>query len=256
MMEPTKSRALRTLLGVVLVLLTSRLSDARVTIPPGFVFLRDIAPGIAQDIRYAGGNNFTGGPLPGYHSGECVLRRPVALALKQVQDDLARNHLSLKVYDCYRPTRAVTAMAHWAADQNPQIDTRSYYPNLPKNRLFALGYISNRSAHSRGVAVDLTIVPLSRLTEPAVPQQPDSCAGPLKARAPDNSLDMGTTFDCFDPRSATRHPSIGQDQRANRQILLGAMTRHGFSNYHREWWHFSFPSADTRIEFDFPIERR
>ena len=83
-----------------------------------------------------------------------------------------------------------------------------------------------------------------------------SCAGPLAARAPDDSLDMGTAFDCFSPRSFTRDQAIAPEQRARRQILLDAMQRRGFVNYKREWWHFSYPAADTRTAYDFPVEAR
>src|SRR6185312_8080698 len=124
-------------------------------------------------------NNFTGHPLPGYDAGQCILARAAALALKRVQADLARENLSLKVYDCYRPTRAVAAMARWAANSHASADTRRFYPALKKDRLFALGWIAAHSAHSRGVAVDLTLVPKGS------PQPPfdanahyGSCAGP------------------------------------------------------------------------------
>src|SRR6266581_3707137 len=88
-------------------------------LPPGFVHLRAIDPTIAQDIRYAGSDNFVGRPLPGYEAAECILRQEVAAALKRVQADLAAAGLSLKVYDCYRPARAVRAMAAWAHDGGP-----------------------------------------------------------------------------------------------------------------------------------------
>src|ERR1043166_7210102 len=91
-------------------------SFAREMLPPGFVYLRDVDSSIHQDIRYATGDNFTGRPLPGYGAAECILRRDTAEALKGVQADLSRENLSLKVYDCYRPTRAVRGMAAWAHD--------------------------------------------------------------------------------------------------------------------------------------------
>ena len=120
------------------------------------VYLRDIDASIRQDMRYAGADNFTGRPLPGSGAGECMLRRPVAIALKAVQAELAGRALSLKVYDCYRPTRAVAAMARWSRGAGGP-DTSRFYPAAERNQLFALGYISGFSAHSRGVAVDLTI---------------------------------------------------------------------------------------------------
>ena len=67
---------------------------------------------------------------------------------------------------------------------------------------------------------------------------------------------MGTAFDCFSTHSYTRDGAISAEQRAHRQVLLDAMRRHGFVNYFREWWHFSYPAADTRTEYDFPVERR
>jgi D-alanyl-D-alanine dipeptidase len=239
-------------------LLLPSAAAAQSHLPSGFVYLRDVDPSIRQDMRYAGSNNFTGRPIPGYTGGECVLRRAAAVALQRVQANLARENLSLKVYDCYRPARAVAAMARWASDPRATPDTSRFYPGLDKRRLFALGYIAGHSAHSRGVAIDLTIVP--RNAPSPSPLNADtrygSCAGPAAARAPDDSLDMGTAFDCFSTRSFTRDGSITAEQRARRQTLLDAMARHGFVNYRREWWHFSYPVADTRTEYDFPIERR
>jgi D-alanyl-D-alanine dipeptidase len=227
-------------------------------LPAGFVYLRDIDAGIRQDMRYAGSNNFTGRPLPGYDAGECVLKRAAALALKRVQAELARDGLSLKVYDCTRPVRAVRAMARWAADGTTTPDTGRFHPGLDKRRLFALGYISAHSAHARGVAVDLTLVP--RESPPMAADDPNrrygACTGPAAARAPDDSLDMGTGYDCFNVKSYTRADGLTDAQKQNRARLVAAMARHGFRNYKREWWHFSFPAAATRTEYDFPITPR
>ena len=234
------------------------LAQSAPRLPDAFVYLRDIDPSIRQDMRYAGHNNFIGHPLPGYRAGECLLRRPAALALKPCRPTSRDRHLSLKVYDCYRPTRAVARMAQWADDPSAKPDTSRFYPGLKKANLFALGYIASHSAHSRGVAVDLTVVPKDG--PPPAPYDANarygSCAGPAAARAPDDSLDMGTSFDCFSVKSYTRNASITAEQRARRMVLLHAMARHGFVNYKREWWHFSYPAADTRREYDFPIERR
>jgi len=209
-------------------------------------------------MRYAGRDNFTGHPLPGYDAPECLLRRPIALALKRVQAELAAKDLSLKVYDCYRPTRAVAAMAAWARDTKATPDTSRFYPKLDKSKLFALGYISGHSAHSRGVAVDLTVV--KRDAAPPARFDPaagyGACTAPQANRAPDDSLDMGTGFDCFDVKSHTANALIAPAQAANRRILLDAMRRHGFTNYKREWWHFSFDSADDGRAFNAPIVTR
>jgi D-alanyl-D-alanine dipeptidase len=224
---------------------------------PPLIYLRDIDASIARDIRYAGRDNFTGRPLPGYDAPECLLRPAAARALSQVQAELAAAHLSLKVYDCYRPTRAVAGMAAWSRSSEDATDTSRFYPALKKANLFALGYIANRSAHSRGVAVDLTLVPRGSADaafDPAAHYGP--CTGPHTERAPDNSLDMGTGFDCFDVKSHTHNAGITPAQAANRRLLLDVMRKHGFTNYKREWWHFSYNAADTGAAYDMPIAPR
>ena len=207
-------------------------------------------------MRYAGDDNFTGAALPGYDAAECVLRREVAAALARVEADLAPQGLGLKVYDCYRPTRAVAAMEHWAKDAR-DTSTRRFYPALDKRRLFALGYIAAHSAHSTGIAVDLTLVqrgapPGGRFDRAA---HYGACTGLASERAPDNSLDLGTGFDCFDARSVTASPALTPEQTRRRSVLLAAMRRRGFHNYFREWWHFTFGPRPVTA-YDFPIEPR
>jgi len=225
-------------------------------LPADFVYLRDVDASIAQDMRYAGDDNFTGAALPGYAAGECMLRREVAQALARVEADLAPRGLGLKVYDCYRPTRAVAAMEHWASDTG-DTSTRRFYPQLDKRRLFALGYIAAHSAHSTGIAVDLTLIergapPAGRFDRAA---HYGPCTGLASERAPDNSLDMGTGFDCFDPKSFTRAATITPEQARWRAVLLAAMRERGFHNYVREWWHFTYGPRPPR-SYDFPIEPR
>jgi D-alanyl-D-alanine dipeptidase len=123
---------------------------AQGALPAGFVYLRAVDPSIVQDIRYAGSDNFVGRPLPGYEAAECILRRDVAAALKRVQADLVGSGLSLKVYDCYRPTRAVRAMAAWVNDGRSETATKRFFPKLPKSSLLRAGYIASRSRHSAG----------------------------------------------------------------------------------------------------------
>jgi D-alanyl-D-alanine dipeptidase len=229
---------------------------AQGALPPGFVYLRDVDPTIAQDMRYASADNFVGRSLPGYDAAECVLRRDAALALKQVQADLAPSGLGLKVYDCYRPARAVQAMAQWAGDGKDGGATKRFFPKLQKNSLFALGYISSRSEHSMGIAIDLTLIETS--AAPAAPFDRAAaygpCTGPAAQRAPDNSLDMGTGYDCFDTMSHTASGGIGAEPRRRRSILAAAMSKRGFRNYHREWWHFSYGRPGPR--HDVPIGPR
>ena len=141
-------------LMTILALLAPVTAEARGALPAGFVYLREIDPSIVQDMRYATSDNFTGHPLPGYRAGECVLRRDVAQALRRVQADLAREHLSLKTYDCYRPLRAVRAMARWSQAPDTAPPTKRFFPALEKRTLFSGGYIAAQSAHSTGNAVD------------------------------------------------------------------------------------------------------
>jgi D-alanyl-D-alanine dipeptidase len=179
----------------------------RSRLPAGFVYLRDIDSSIVQDIRYATAFNFTGAPLPGYNAPECILLREAADALKQVQDDLRPRNLALKVYDCYRPRRAVSAFVDWVGKLSSKGDER-YYPHTDRADLVKLGYISAVSSHSFGTAVDLTLIPLPRT--PAPPLTAGASYGPCNApkaqREPDESVDMGTSFDCFD--LASRNPAL------------------------------------------------
>lgn len=222
-------------------------------LPKGFVYLREVAPSIAQDIRYASSNNFTAAPLPGYGAPECILRREAAEALARVQADLARQHLSLKTYDCYRPERAVRAMWRWAHDGGRD-GNKSFYPNTDKRELFALGYIAARSKHSTGTAIDLTLIPLGA-PAPSPRDASAPCTAPAAERAADNSLDMGTGFDCLDVKSHTRAAAITSEQRRARETLRAAMSAHGFRNYFREWWHYEFTGAPLHA-YDVPIEAR
>jgi zinc D-Ala-D-Ala dipeptidase len=230
---------------------------AQGALPSGFVYLREVDPTIAQDIRYAGRDNFVGRPLPGYGAPECILRRDVAAALKRVQAELAAAGFSLKVYDCYRPTRAVRAMAQWVNDGRSEAPTKRFFPRMPKTSLLS-GYISSRSQHSTGTAIDLTLIKAS--AAPAVPFDPAAaygpCTAPVAQRSPDNSLDMGTSFDCFDSASHTASRAIGAEQRRWRGVLVEAMRKQGFGNYAREWWHFSYAGSGLAWPYDFPIRAR
>jgi zinc D-Ala-D-Ala dipeptidase len=242
----------RTSAAVILVLLARMLTPSAVAqaLPPGFVYLRDLDPTIEQDIRYAGPENFFGHALPGYEAAECVLREPAARALAAVQTDLQSQGLGLKVYDCIRPARAVRAIVGWAGDgASDRIDDR-FFPHIAKGALLARGYIAANSTHSTGLAVDLTLVARDASREIRPPGGP--CHEPA-----DDSLEMGTTFDCFDPMAHTADPAISASARQHRALLVAAMQRRGFANYRREWWHFSLPDGGlARRPFDFPIVAR
>ena len=228
---------------------------AQGALPAGFVYLRAVDPSIAQDIRYAGSDNFVGRPLPGYEAAECILRRDVAAALKRVQADLAASGLSLKVYDCYRPTRAVRAMAAWVNDGRSEAATKRFFPKLPKSSLLRAGYIASRSRHSAGTTIDLTLMRAGAAPAPAFDQTAayGPCTAPLAQRSPDNAVDMGTSFDCFDAASHTASAAISAEQRRWRNVLVAAMRKQGFANYDHEWWHFSYAGSAGAPAYDFPI---
>jgi D-alanyl-D-alanine dipeptidase len=246
----------RTLLLLAALLLAPPAVAAE--LPPGFVYLRAVAPTIIQDMRYAGPDNFTGGRLPGYDAAECVVRLPVAEALKRVQEDLEPQGLSLKVYDCYRPLRAVRAMHAWVLEGRPPELARRFFPRLNKRELVSLGYIAERSNHSLGLAVDAGLVPLPHRA--AAPFDSGALYGPCtakaEARAPDDAIDMGTGYDCFDLKSHTASRDIPAESRRWRLHFAKLMAGHGFRNYAREWWHFDYVRAAAPEAFDFPISPR
>jgi len=241
----------------MMLLAVAQAATAQRALPSGFVYLRDVDPTIAQDMRYAGSDNFVGHPLPGYAAAECILRQDVAAALKRVQAELAAAGFSLKVYDCYRPMRAVRAMVEWVNDGRSGAITKRFFPRLTKNTLLR-GYISSQSRHATGAAIDLTLIkapPASPAPfDPAAAYGP--CTGPAAQRSPDNSLDMGTSFDCFDSMSYTASTAITAEQRRSRRMLVEAMRKQGFGNYDREWWHFSYARSGRTPPQDFPIRPR
>ncbi|MEO8322135.1 MAG: M15 family metallopeptidase [Bradyrhizobium sp.] len=226
-------------------------------LPAGFVYLRDIDPTIIQDIRYAGANNFMGRPLAGYGAGECVVKREVGLALKAIQQELAKQKLSLKMFDCYRPARASHDMVLWAQNGRETAAERRYNPAFSKQELFRLGYIAERSGHSTGAALDLTLVDLAADNSGRFDSAKAyaDCTAPVAARAPEGSVDMGTGYDCSDVKAHAAENSITPVQRKWRNRLVSAMSKQGFVNYSKEWWHFSLPGAGGQA-YDFPILAR
>jgi zinc D-Ala-D-Ala dipeptidase len=220
-------------------------------LPQGFLYLRDVAPTILQDIRYAGPNNFTGKPVPGYDAAECILQRGPAEALKRAQENAQKLGLSLKVYDCYRPVRAVRAFLAWAGEPEDR-RTKGYYPHIRKSQLVP-AYIAARSSHSTGAAVDLTLVPAASAPGAGTAAVKGGCTAPANERERDNSLDMGTSFDCFDSKANTASPLASPEERKNRALLRGILESAGFKHYPGEWWHFAYGAARDKRHYDFPV---
>ena len=254
-MQGLKRIALIALTGFGLAQVT--IAAAAQTLPGGFVYLRDIDPTILQDIRYAGSNNFVGRRLSGYDAAECVVKRQVGLALKLVQQELAQQKLSLKMFDCYRPARASHDMVLWSQNGRETAAERRFNPAISKRDLFRLGYIAEHSQHSTGAALDLTLVDLS--ADNSVAFDPAKtyadCTAAVGARAPEGSIDMGTGYDCTDPKGHTAARSITPEQRRWRDLLKSAMAKQGFANYWKEWWHFSKSGVGGQY-FDFSIPPR
>jgi len=218
------------------------------SLPDGFVRLSDVAPHIAQDIRYAGAFNFIGAPVPGYDAPECILTRTTAARLIAVEVDLAATGFGLVVYDCYRPRRTVTYFVAWAkATSGPDMGPQ-FYPGLTRADLIPMGYIARRSTHSRGSTVD---VGLRRKDEVVRIAPGGPCDGPVPRRG-DTSVDLGTSFDCFSPQSSVG-AAVGATARANRARLTGAMTAQGFAGYAAEWWHFRQTADPAKDGMDFPV---
>jgi zinc D-Ala-D-Ala dipeptidase len=225
-------------------------------LPDGFVYLRDQDPTIVQDIRYAGSHNFVGRPIRGYLAAECILSKPAATALEAVQAKLAAKKLSLIVWDCYRPKRAVDDFLQWSKDPTDTEMKAEFYPRTDKEKLFALGYLAKRSAHSRGSTVDLGVVPagVSSAPPPNASQPLKPCTSPKGERFEDGTIDFGTGYDCLDVLANTSNARAGGTALRNRQMLKSYMQRAGFRPYAKEWWHFELANEPFHGDgFDFEI---
>jgi len=232
----TRVKSYSLLTCLVLLLICSYPVDAPgADLPDGFVYVENVIPNVKVELRYYSTHNFVGDRIDGYLAPKCILTKEAAEALKGVQEDLSRFGLGLKIYDAYRPQRAVDHFVRWAKDRNDTRMKKEFYPNVDKKDLFREDYIAEKSGHSRGSTVDLTIVSLD-------------------AKKQDGQLDMGSGFDYFGPRSWPESPEIGAIQRAHRMLLQMVMEKHGFKPYPREWWHFTLerePYPETY--FNFPV---
>lgn len=196
-----------------------------------FVDVATIIPTAIFDIRYFSNNNFVGAPVDGYQAAKCFLHKTAAKALQQAHKQAQQAGYNFKIYDCYRPQRAVDHFVRWVNDENDTKTKAAYYPNLGKDQLLG-GYIAAKSGHSRGSTIDLT------LTDPQ-----------------GQALNMGSLFDMFDTISNTDDPRITEEQKANRYKLKNIMMAAGFSPYSMEWWHFTYkPQAYPDTYFNFVVK--
>jgi D-alanyl-D-alanine dipeptidase len=162
----------------------------------------------------------------------------------------------LNVWDCYRPARAVKEFVRWTKDASDTKMKAEFYPNFDKTQSIDVGYLSSRSAHSRGSTVDLGIVPatLAVLPQRASDEPLKPCSAPKDQRFDDGTIDLGTGYDCFDEKARFNHPMISDTARANRALLRDLMVANGFKPLQREWWHFELVDEPFPQEMmDFPI---
>lgn len=198
----------------------------------GFVLLADLVTGIVQEIRYYSTYNFMGERVDGYEEPVALLTKEAARALKTVANEVNVQGYRLKVFDAYRPAGAVRHFVMWGIED---LDLRMkpyFYPDLEKQELFKQGYIASQSSHSRGSAVDLTLLDMRTGKE----------------------VDMGSPFDLFSEASHPDSRAVTDEQYENRMFLQSVMTRNGFLPIDCEWWHFSLrdePYPD--IYFEFPV---
>lgn len=217
-------------LSVLLFFLLNCASRQDENLENNFSNIKNVIPSIETDIRYFGSHNFTGRPVVGYDAPVAILSTKATLALKKVQKELNKEGLGLKVFDGYRPQRAVTSFELWAKDINDTIAKREFYPEIDKRDLFTLGYIASKSGHTRGSTIDLTIINLQTNQE----------------------LDMGSPFDFFGTISHHITTVITPQQKNNRELLRTTMLKHGFKEYAEEWWHYTLieePFPETYFDF-------
>ena len=200
--------------------------------PSGFVLLTDLVPSVIQEIRYYSTYNFIGDRIDGYEEPCAIITKEAARALKEVSAELYVKGYRLKIFDAYRPASAVRRFVLWGIEDTDIRMKPYFYPALEKQELFKKGYISGRSSHSRGSAVDLTLLDMTTGRE----------------------LDMGSPFDLFSEISHPDCRSISEEQFFNRMLLREAMLRNGFEPIDCEWWHFSLKNEPyPNTYFEFPV---
>ena len=198
----------------------------------GFVSIGEVVPDAILEIRYYATYNFIGDRIDGYEEPAALITREAAKALKEVSDDVIRQGYRLKVFDAYRPQKAVDPFMRWARDPADIRMKPYFYPDLEKKDIIPKHYIAEHSGHSRGSTVDLTLFDM----------------------AAQQDIDMGGTFDFFGEKSHPDYTSVSETQHANRMLLQRLMLKHGFRPLDSEWWHFTLenePWPDTY--FTFPV---
>ncbi len=205
-------------------------------LPKGFVYLQDVDPSVIQTMKYYSADNFIGRPIKGYVAPKCILTQNTAQALAKLQVRLKSQGLGIKIYDCYRPTMAVNDFINWSRDIKDQRQKNNYYPAVDKADFFKLGYVAEKSGHSRGSTVDLTLVRFDAQHQPT-------------------ELDMGTHFDFMDETSHPLNNTIHDQAKQHRMLLRTLMAEAGFIPLETEWWHFTLKNEDfPNTYFNFLVQ--
>jgi D-alanyl-D-alanine dipeptidase len=205
-------------------------------------------------MRYATFNNFIGNPVPGYQRGVCIVTQEAAEQLRKAEQAIKPKGYTLKVYDCYRPQKAVDYFYKWS--QNPQDERQkaAFYPREIKKELFKRDYISRSSGHTRGSTVDITLVKINNNQSAISKNNLIRCYDKTPAYLNDDSLDMGTRFDCLDVTANIHYSNLSKVQKSNRLLLKQLMLRYGFKPYFNEWWHFTLNNEPyPHTYFNFPV---
>jgi D-alanyl-D-alanine dipeptidase len=224
-------------------------------LPKDFVYLKDIEPTIIENLRYFSNENFMGRKIDGYKANRVILTSEAAIALVKIQQELLKNGYSLVIYDAYRPQRAVDFFMKWSKDSNDQVAKEKYYPDINKADVFKLGYVAEKSGHSRGSTVDLSIIRIGDSLKPITFQKRQLKNGSIIPFLDDGSVDMSSSFDLFGEASHHDSNLIETEFLARRNYLRGIMKKNGFNDYPEEWWHYTLknePFPDTY--FDFVVE--
>ena len=206
--------------------------NLKAQLPNNFVYLDEIIKDVVINLKYLSNDNFIGSPINGYINNRIIITKEAASALKHVQEDLSHFGYGLKVFDAYRPQKAVDHFVKWSKNNNKKMKS-THYPNVKKKRLFKEGYIASKSGHSRGSTIDLTIIDLKNNKE----------------------LDMGTIYDFFGKESWIDYSKLSSKQRANRLLLQSLMKKYGFRPLKEEWWHFTLHNEPFPEKyFNFNVE--
>ncbi|MGN0001822.1 MAG: M15 family metallopeptidase [Sphingobacterium composti] len=200
-------------------------------LPKGYVYLTEYIPHLSVDMKYFSNHNFVGRKIDGYKSSKVILTERASLAVQKIEKELNKEGLGLKVFDAYRPQKAVNHFKRWAKDIKDTLMRQEFYPRVDKRDLFKKGFIASKSGHSRGSTIDLTIIDLKTKKE----------------------LDMGVAFDFFGEESGHDYMKLTNIQKQNRIKLKKIMEKYGFRAYSKEWWHYTYndePFKDKYFDFD------